>query len=490
MIDLAAGRKAIADSESPGHPAGMVVDGAADTFWRAADGSPGHTWEVDLGAVSHVSHIEIVWEKDNPYEYALHISLDNIHWVKASDTWTYTAAAQETADSIRAYVRYIRITVTGGVSEENRVGICAFRAIEGEPPAFINGADLSSLQQIEDFGGKYYDRDGAERDCLAIMKDCGVNYIRLKVWNKPGLPYSDPAGYNDKAHVLAMAKRVYAYGFQLLIDFHYSDWWADPGKQWMPEEWKGLSFPQLEDALYDFTYDVVSALKAQGTPPGMVQIGNEITNGMLWDVAKVSEEFDTDAQWDKLCALLKKGIAAVKDMDPSIRTIVHIERSGDNQASVYFYNHLLMRNVAFDYIGLSYYPIFHGAIEGFKDNIRDLSRRYGKGIIVVETGFPWTAENGDSTPNVATSPYASKLEGYPVSVQGQADALQAVISIVKDTPEGLGFFYWEPDFIPVEGAGWKYGEGCEWDDQILFDFTGHALWSLDVFRMHRANTVI
>jgi arabinogalactan endo-1,4-beta-galactosidase len=361
--------------------------------------------------------------------------------------------------------------------------------IPGRPAEFINGADVSHLQQIEDFGGKFYDRQGREQDCLKILKDHGVNYIRLKIWNKPGLPNSDPAGYNNKAHVLKMARRVKNMGFKLLLNFHYSDWWTDPGKQFMPVDWEGLDFPELNKALYDFTHDVVQSLAEQGTTPDMVQVGNEITNGMLWDEAKVSDEFDTGSQWDKLCVLLKSGLSAVKDVSGSIKTVIHIERGGDNARSVYFFDNLKKRGVEFDIIGLSYYSIWHGSISAFRQNVFDLAERYGKGIAVVETAYPYTGENGDDTPNSTSYPYSSLLPEYPATIQGQANNLQAVASVLKKIPDGkgLGFFYWQPDFIPVKGAGWKYGEGCEWDDQTMFDFKGRALWSLDVFRMHASD---
>jgi arabinogalactan endo-1,4-beta-galactosidase len=242
----------------------------------------------------------------------------------------------------------------------------------------------------------------------------------------------------------------------------------------------------LNVALYKFTYNLISALKGQGTMPEMVQVGNEITNGMLWDIARVGGEYDTDEQWDKLCRLLNSGLNAVKAVDGSIRTIVHIERGGDNGRSVFFFDKLKNREVQFDIIGLSYYSIWHGSISAFRNNVNDLALRYGKDIAVVETAHPYTTENGDDTPNATSFPYGSMLPEYPATIQGQANNLHSVISILKEAPDGrgIGVFYWQPDFIPVKGAGWKYGEGCEWDDQAMFDFKGYALWSLDVFKMH------
>ena len=442
---------------------------------------------LDLGGFTYVSSVELKWEKEGTHRYRVELSLDGGHWVRHAHKEEEDVKGALVCEVVNAGARYVRITAVEDGRKDLDAGLPYIRAIPGPAPAFINGADVSHLQQMEDFGGRYYNRLGKEQDCLEILKDHGVNYIRLKVWNKPGLPLSDPGGYNDKAHVLEMAKRVKTLGFKLLLDFHYSDWWADPGKQFMPEEWKELSFEDLKKTLYDYTFDVVSALKEQGTQPEMVQVGNEITNGMLWDTAKVSDEFDTPRQWDKLCELLKNGLSAVKAVDPAIQTLIHTEKSGDNEKSRYFYDNLAKRQVDFDIIGLSYYPIWHGTLSDFERNAADLVLRYGKGLIVVETAYPYTTEDGDGHPNAAARPPAEILPGYPPSVENQASILQAVIHILKSLPggKGLGCFYWEPDFIPVEGAGWKYGEGCEWEDQTLFDFSGHALWSLDVFKMHQ-----
>jgi len=487
--NVAIGKTTSSDSSYPGHMPDNVIDGRPDTYWTPADNAPGHWWKIDLGSEIYINEILVTWVRADKVRYKLELSFDDRNWINASDILEYAIEDNNIRHIINSRARYVRITLVDGLPQGQQSGISNVTIFQGQPAEFICGADVSHLLQIEDFGGKFYDRQGREQDCLQILKDHGVNYIRLKLWNKPGLPLSDPAGYNDKAHVMEMARRVKEMGFKLLLDFHYSDWWADPGKQTMPKDWEGLDFPELEKALYDFTYDVVKSLADQGTTPDMVQVGNEISNGMLWDVAKISDEFNTDSQWDKFCILLKSGMRAVKDVKSSIRTVIHIERSGDNAASVYFFDNLTKRNVEFDVIGLSYYSIWHGPVSVFSHNVFDLAKRYDKDILIVETAYPYTEENGDDTPNSTSTPYSRLLPEYPPTIQGQANNLQAVASVVKKIPngKGLGFFYWEPAFIPVEGAGWKYGEGSEWDDQTLFDFNGHALWSLDVFRMHAPN---
>lgn len=485
-LDVALGKRADTDAANDKYPASCGNDGRPDTRWSADDGNPGHWWQVDFGREYYIASIEIDWEKAHAYRYTPEISLDGEHWIALSRGAEYVASSRSTNDKVNTRTRYVRITVSGGVSDDFKASFYHLRAMTGQAAEFIVGADVSHLQQIEDFGGRFYDRTGKESDCLEILRDHGVNFIRLKIWNNPRPPNSDPAGYNNKQHVLKMAKRIKDMRLKLLLNFHYSDWWADPGKQFMPEEWKNLRFGELAKSLYDFTSDVIYALRSQGTLPEMVQVGNEITHGMLWNEARVSDEFDREEQWDKLGRLLESGLRAVKNVDGSIKTVVHIDKGGDNRQSVYFYDKLRKRDVEFDIIGLSYYPIWHGSVSDFESNVNDLAQRYGKGIVIVETAFPYTSENGDDTPNATAGPYTTILPEYRFTVQGQANMMQAIISVVKRIPaeRGLGFFYWEPDFIPVKGAGWKYGEGSEWDDQTLFDFTGHALWSWDIFKMH------
>ena len=485
-FDAALRQPAKTDSATPDCPASCGNDGLPQTRWSAADGDPGHWWMVDFGAEQYVDKIEIDWGRTPAFRYRLEVSLDGAHWITLCGGAEYVVSSPSTTDEVTTRARYVRLTVSGGVSADCKAGFSQLRALAGPPPEFIVGADVSHLQQVEDFGGRFYDQRGQESSCLKILEEHGANFIRLKIWNKPGLPNSDPAGYNDKRHVLRMATRIKGLGFKLLLNFHYSDWWADPGKQFMPDEWKNLGFEDLQKSLQAFTTDVMVALKAQGTSPEIVQVGNEITRGLLWDVARVSDGFDRPEQWDKLCALLQSGLRAVKSVDATIQTMIHIDQGGNNPKSVYFFEQLRKRNVEFDLIGLSYYPIWHGSLSDFEHNVNDLARRYGKGIVIVETAFPYTTADGDETPNASKGPFTRLLPEHRFTVQGQAEMLQAIISVLKRIPQnrGLGFFYWEPDFIPVKGAGWKYGEGSEWDDQTLFDFHGQALWSLDVFKMH------
>ena len=243
------------------------------------------------------------------------------------------------------------------------------------PPAtYIVGADISWVQAAEARGARYRDK-GVEKDILEILRDHGFNYIRLRVFHDPtkatprDRPYS-PQGYCDLPHTIAMAKRVKAAGMRLLIDSHYSDSWADPGKQFTPAAWAALSFDDLVKAMHDWTRDAVAAMKAAGAPPDMVQIGNEITPGLMTDRGGSARD------WPQLGRLLKAGIAGVKAVDPAIRVMLHIDRGGDNASARRWVDAALAEGVAFDVLGLSCYERWHGPPAGWKQNFEDLAGRY------------------------------------------------------------------------------------------------------------------
>jgi arabinogalactan endo-1,4-beta-galactosidase len=242
----------------------------------------------------------------------------------------------------------------------------------------ILGADISFLPQLEDKGIKFTDKAGQE-DAIQILKTHGFNYIRLRIFNDPGADsgYSPKKAFCDLEHTKKMALRIKAAGMKFLLDFHYSDTWADPGKQFKPAAWKNLDFAQLQQAVRSYTRDVISALKSQGTTPDMVQIGNEINHGMIWPDG-------SNAHPDTLAAFLKAGIAGVKEIDPSIRIMLHIACGGQNVESRSFIDNMLARHLEFDVIGESYYPQWHGSLQQLQDNLNDLSARYKKDIVVVE----------------------------------------------------------------------------------------------------------
>lgn len=338
----------------------------------------------------------------------------------------------------------------------------------GRAALTVLGADLSSLLKSEDFGGIYRETDGTPGDALAILHAHGMNYARLRVW-------VDPAdGYHNKERLLEMALRLQEQGLQLLVDFHYSDSWADPGKQNKPAAWADLDFAQLKQALYDHTFDVCSALVAQGTPPAMVQVGNEINAGMLWP----------DGRWDQLdnlAELLKAGYQAVKDCSPDTLVMLHIAEGGDNELARWWFDNMTNRDVPFDVIGISYYPFWHGSLAALQGNLADITVRYGREVIVAETAYAFTIADDDGFPNIFGADM--EIAGYPITPAGQAAFLRDVMSIVRGVPggRGLGVFYWDAVWTGVAGNGWDPADpstGNAWENQALFDFDDVVLPAL------------
>ncbi|HNR16590.1 MAG TPA: beta-galactosidase GalA [Chitinophagaceae bacterium] len=240
------------------------------------------------------------------------------------------------------------------------------------------GADISFLPELEARGMKFSD-NGIEKDAIQILKDHGFNYVRLRIFNDPARDsgYSPGKGFCDLSNTLKMAKRVKAAGMKLLLDFHYSDYWADPGKQYKPAAWRKYSFEELKKAVYDYTKDVMQQLKDQGTTPDMVQVGNEINHGIVWPEGNVSN-------FDGLAQLINAGTTAVKSVDPAIVMMLHVALGGQNDESVFFIDNMVARGVHFDVIGESYYPKWHGTLEDLETNLDDLARRYNRDVIVVE----------------------------------------------------------------------------------------------------------
>ena len=251
-------------------------------------------------------------------------------------------------------------------------------AAKPRPVGQMLGADISFLPELEARGIKFSEK-GTPVDAIESLKQHGFNYVRLRIFNNPARDsgYSPQKGFCDLAHTKAMAKRVKAAGMKLLLDFHYSDYWADPGKQYKPTAWRGLGFTELKKAMYDYTRQVIQELKDQGTTPDMVQIGNEINHGIIWPEGKVSN-------LDQLAQLLNAGTAAVKAVDPNIVMMLHVALGGQNHESVFFIDNMLARGVHFDVIGESYYPKWHGTLEDLEHNLNDLVRRYQRDVIVVE----------------------------------------------------------------------------------------------------------
>lgn len=346
---------------------------------------------------------------------------------------------------------------------------------------FIKGVDLSFVDEIETEGGSFSDDNGIEVDVFELLHEHGVNAVRLRLWHTPN------GGYCNLDRTIKMAKRAKQYGMDFLLNFHYSDYWADPGKQAKPKVWEGYSLTELSNALYAYTKEVIEACNRAGVTPDMVQVGNEITNGMLWDEGKIYKHSDDvlKEDWDSVTTLLKAGLDAVHDATPAgkkIETMIHIDRGGDNTGTRKFFDQMENYSLSYDVIGLSYYPWWHGPIEDFSNNLNDTAERYDRDIIVVEIAYPWMLPNKTGS---GDEPYVGDylVEGYPATPEGQREYLINLMKIVAEIPNerGIGTYYWEPCWIPSK-ENWSVGHENNWSHLTLFDEKGKKLVSLDAYK--------
>jgi arabinogalactan endo-1,4-beta-galactosidase len=296
------------------------------------------------------------------------------------------------------------------------------------------GADVSFLAKAEQDGVVFKD-NGKAMDALTILRNHHYNWVRLRIFRDPAVgQWKLP---NDLDYTLALARRAHTLGLHFLLDFHYADSWADPGKQPTPDPWLHLTHKQLTKRVYRYTRDTVAAFARAGLMPDMVQVGNEITNGMLWPDGKLP------ANWNNFADLVKAGIRGVRagrHGKPMPQIMIHIDRGGDPAGSVKFFDQLLAHNVSFDVIGLSYYPWWHGSIDSLQQNLRNLAARYNRPIVVVEAAYNWTPAEYKG------AEHKDKDAPFPETPEGQLAFLKAVDAAVRATPGGLGqgVFWWEP----------------------------------------------
>ena len=342
---------------------------------------------------------------------------------------------------------------------------------------FIMGADISSLQAMEDNGAKYYDFDGMEKDAIEILKLHGVNCIRLRIWNRPETSF-DRGDYCNLENTVIMAKRVKQAGLKFMIDFHYSDSWADWKSQKLPADWTGQNKEEVAESVYGYTTEVLDALKKAGAYPDLVQVGNEIGCGLLWDFGRPEHP-------ENIALFLNQGIKAVRDTEEEphkTEIVLHIECGADTKRTEAFFKTLEADGVTdYDVIGLSYYPYWAGTYDKFRENMKNLAVKIPKPVLVMETAFPYTDVSNDDTPNMVTSELTVKTMGLEASVPNQRRVIEEVISLVKEEENGYGIFYWEPVWYCVKGVGCIKGAGNEWENQAMFDQTGKALDGLHAF---------
>ena len=376
------------------------------------------------------------------------------------------------------------------------------------PEDFINGMDVSSVLSLEASGVVFRDADGQPGDLFEILADAGVTDIRVRVWNEPfdaeGRGYG--GGTVDVARAVEIGERATAAGLRLLVDFHYSDFWADPAKQQAPKAWAGMTVAEKADAVGTFTTDALQQFVAAGVDVRMVQVGNE-TNGT---VAGVSG-------WSGMAEIFSAGSAAVRAVLPEALVAVHFTNPETAGRYAGYAAELANRGVDYDVFASSYYPFWHGSLTNLTAVLRQVADTHGKKVMVAETSWVHTLDDGDGHGNVIDLP--AEATAYPVSVQGQATAVRDVIEAVVDVGEaGIGVYYWEPAWLPVgppsaleqnktlwerDGSGWAtsyagsyepddagvYFGGSAWDNQALFAFDGTALESLRVFDYARTGSV-
>ena len=394
------------------------------------------------------------------------------------------SAAQEKTENVRAAERAVTFTQFD-------------KSINGGEP--IRGVDVSSIEAVEASGVKFYDDNGRECDIFDVLEEHGVNYIRVRVWNEPndGNGHTYGGGNSDVKTAGKIGKRAAEHGMKLLVDIHYSDFWADPAKQTRPKYWQPHDHNTLKGEIYKWTKWVLESVTADGGDIGMVQVGNE-TNCF----------FCGETDMKKICDLFSSGNKAVRDFDRNILIAHHFANPAHADHFKWYAQIMNECKLDYDVFATSYYPYWHGGTDNLVDVMKYIGDTYHKYVMVAETAYPYTNQDGDGARN-SVDIYASGCEfAYDISVDGQIQSLTDTFQAMADCGKwGLGAFYWEPAWIGVQnvsqeqrralweqyGSGWaneaakEFDEhvtktdGSSFDNQALFDFSGRPLESLDVF---------
>ncbi len=377
------------------------------------------------------------------------------------------------------------------------------RAVEGLPEDFILGMDCSSVLAEEASGVRYRDFGGDVQDVFETLAQNGITHVRVRVWNDPC--DADGNGYGggncDVACAAEIGRRAASCGMKLIVDFHYSDFWADPGKQAPPKAWAGKSVEQKADALYTFTCESLKTIADAGAEIGMVQIGNE-----------TNQFFCGEKSWLKICLLMRAGAKAVRETCPDALVALHFANPERGGAYLDYARQLADHEVDYDVFASSYYPYWHGTLENLSAVLSEIAETYDKKVMVMETSYAYTAEDTDFSGNTIGDG-GGVVKPYPFTVQGQANSVRDVVNAVAHTKNGIGVVYWEGAWISVGSESWeknsvlweRYGSGwassfaadydpedagrwyggCAVDNQALFDAHGRPLDSLRVFSRFR-----
>ena len=401
----------------------------------------------------------------------------------------------------------------GANSGESVVGISSdtlyVKKVEGLSDDFALGCDISSVVALEKSGVKFYGWDGSEHDLFDTLKQSGVNYIRVRIWNDPfdaeGNGYG--GGNCDINTACIIGKRAADAGLKMLADFHYSDFWADPSKQMCPKAWEGMDIDAKKQALYEYTKACLTKLKEAGADVGMVQLGNE-TNG------KMSGE----KIWMNIYYLMAEGSRAVREVLPEAKVAVHFTNPESVDRMLNYASKLAYYELDYDVFASSYYPYWHGTLDNLTSVLSEISEKYGKEVMVAETSYAYTLADGDGSGN-SIGDVINYEKTYPFTVQGQSRELRDVIeAVTKVGKSGIGVFWWEAAWLPVPGesyeersalwekygSGWassyaaeydpddagKYYGGCAWENQAMFDFGGKPLESLKTWALVKTGNEI
>ena len=380
--------------------------------------------------------------------------------------------------------------------------------VEGLADDFIFGMDASAVPSLEASGVKYYNYEGQEQDVFQTLAEAGVNYIRVRVWNNPYDANGNGFGGGncDIDNAVEIGKRATKYGMKLLVDFHYSDFWADPGKQMVPLAWKDMEIEEKTEALYQFTKECLQKLQDAEVDVGMVQVGNE-TNGT----------FCGEKTWFNMQYLFSAGSKAIREVYPEALVAIHF--ANPEKASNYatYASKLAYYAVDYDVFASSYYPYWHGTLENLSQVLTNINQTYGKKVMVIETSYAYTTADTDFHANTI-SDGGSITKTHPFTIQGQANAVRDVIECVANIPGGIGVCYWEGTWITVGqnsweenhakweqfGSGWaasyaaaydpddagKWPGGCAVDNQAMFGPNGHPLQSLRIFNLVRYGNIV
>lgn len=388
------------------------------------------------------------------------------------------------------------------------------KKVENLPDDFILGMDASCVPALEAGGVKYCDHNGAEKDVYQILSENGINYIRVRIWNDPfdasGNGYG--GGNCDIENAVAIGKRATKYGMKLLVNFHYSDFWADPGKQMVPKAWSGMDIDEKSDALYQYTKDCLQQLVDAGVDVGMVQIGNE-TNG-----AMCGENSSATGGWKRIMQLMSAGSKAVREVCPDALVAVHFANPEKVTNYESYGKNLEYYQVDYDVFASSYYPFWHGTLDNLSQVLSDIAEKYGKKVMVAETSYAFTPVDSDFYGNTIGEG-GGIVKDYPFTQQGQANLVRDVVDTVANrTTNGIGVFYWEGTWITSggsnyeenlalwekNGSGWassyaaeydpedagQWHGGCAVDNQAFFDQNGKATEALKVFALMKEGNVV